>query len=93
MVIKTSLIDWFGEMEGGVGAFIGFTINDKVTLEGLYWVHPDGRRELEIERNFLIQFNVKVARELPFIDELYTDIESILPSRDEIFNSFLVDAT
>lgn len=93
MVIKTSLIDWFGKMEGGVGAFIGLTVDGNVTHEGLYWVHPDGRKELELENKFLLHFNAKTSKELPFINELYIDIESILPSRDEIFNKFLAETT
>lgn len=89
MVIKTSLIDWIGEFEGGVAAFIGLTVDDRITLESVYWVHPDGRRELEIELDFLSHFNVKTSSELPFINELCFDIESILPPRAEMFETFL----
>lgn len=89
MVIKTSLIDWIGELEGGVGAFIAITIDDTKTLEAIYWVHPDGRRGLKTEAEFLVKFKVKKEEDLPFLEDLLDDIESVLPTKEEMFKTFI----
>ena len=89
MVIKSSLIDWIGELEGGVGAFIALTLDDKKTVECVYWTHPDGRRGVKIEKSFLTYFRVTSEEQLPFISELLDDIESVLPKKEEIFKTFL----
>lgn len=89
MEIKTSLIDWIGPLEGGVGALIGITLNDKKTIDGVYWVHPDGRRGIKLEHIFLRYLRVQKEEDIPFIEDLLNDIDAILPPREEIFQQFL----
>jgi hypothetical protein len=92
MEIKTSLIDWIGEMEGGVAVLIGITLNDIKTIDGVYWTHPDGRRGIKLEHIFLRYLRVQREEDIPFIEDLLNDIESILPPKEEIFKQFLEES-
>ena len=93
MIIKTNLIDWQGVIEGGVAIYIGITIDDNKTYESLYWIHPDGSRTLQTDKEFLKLFNVENEEELIFYDALLDDIDSILPDKKQIFELFLNSST
>jgi hypothetical protein len=93
MTIKTSLLEWYGVMQGGVAVFIAITIDDIKTIESIYWVHPNGSRTLHTSTEFLNLFNVEKIEDLVFYKDLLDDIDSILPSRDDIFNTFLFNST
>lgn len=89
ITIKTSLIDYIGELNGGVSIAISLTLENDFSFEAIYWIHPDGKYLLETDDNFLKLFGVSDSQDLPFIDELIVDIDSILASKEEIFENFL----
>lgn len=89
IVIKTTLIDYLGELNGGVSISIGLTVADDFTFESIYWIHPDGHYLLETEDDFLKLFGAKESTDLPFLKELISDIDFILPSKYDIFKQFL----
>jgi hypothetical protein len=89
ITIKTSLIDYIGELNGGVSIAIGLTIEDHFSFESIYWIHPDGNFLLEIDSDFLKLFGVSESNELPFYQELIADIDSIIETKDEIFKTFI----
>jgi len=93
MIIKTSILEWHEIIEGGVSVFIALTIDDNKTYESLYWVHPNGSRTLVADKEFLSLFNVEKTEDLQFYVELMDDIDTILPSRDDIFNAFIYNST
>jgi hypothetical protein len=87
--IKTSIIDYNGELHGGVSIVVGLTINNDFTFEAIYWIHPEMDCILEAEPDFLKLFGADNTEELPFLKELVADIDSILPTRTEIFAEIL----
>jgi hypothetical protein len=86
--IKTSIIDYLGATHGGVSILVGLTVANDYTFEAIYWIHPTADYILEAEADFLKLFGADDAQELPFINELVADIESILPDKNEIFEAF-----
>ena len=89
LTIKTSLIDYIGELNGGVSIAISLTLEDDFSFEAVYWIHPDGKYIIEVEDDFLKLFGIDDMQNLPFIDELVTDINSIISKKEEIFKAFL----
>ncbi len=90
ITIKSSIIDYIGELKGGVAIHISLTLEDKHTFEAVYWIHPDGRAEIEIDEIFVSKlFGSETVEELPFYDELMEDIDSILPDKNELFGEFI----
>jgi hypothetical protein len=87
--LKTSIIDYLGEKHGGVSILIGLTLSDDFTFESILWIHPTMEAVFEAEADFLKLFGVSVSEELPFLSDIISDIETILPSREEIFSEFL----
>jgi hypothetical protein len=87
--IKTSIIDYVGETHGGVSILIGLTVDNGFTFEAIYWIHPTMEYILEIEPDFLKLFGVADSSELPFLNEIIADIDTILPDKEEIFTEFL----
>lgn len=90
ITIKTGLVDYKGETNGGVSIIVSFTLYD-YSFEGVYWIHPDGYRTLETEPKFLKLFGVDKVDDLPFLELLLNDIDKILPEKKEIFKEFLTD--
>ena len=88
LTIKTGIIDYIGEVNGGVSISVSLTI-DTYSFQGVYWIHPDKYHTLEVEANFLKLFGSKKIEDLPFLEELVEDIKNILPEREEIFKEFL----
>lgn len=87
--LKSSIIDYIGELKGGVAIHISLTLNDKHTFEAIYWIHPNGTNEIEVDETFIKKlFGCDYVEELPFYDLLIKDIESILPNKEEIFKEF-----
>jgi hypothetical protein len=76
-----------------VAVFKAITIDNTKTIESIYWLHPDGTRTLHTQKEFLDMFNVEKEEDLVFYEALMDDIDLILPSRDEIFNTFLFNST
>lgn len=89
LTIKTSLIDYIGELNGGVSIAISLTLEDDFSFEAVYWIHPDGKYIIEVEDDFLKLFGIDDIQNLPFIDELVADINSIISKKEEIFKAFL----
>jgi len=86
--IKTSILDYLGKINNGVSILITFTIYN-FSFQGIYWIHPNDYHTLECEHNFLKLFGVEYTDDLPFLDDLIKDIDSILPNKNDIFKEFL----
>lgn len=87
--IKPSLIEYLGEKNNGVSISIALSIYD-FSFESIYWIHPEGWHTLECDTNFLKIFGVKETEDLPFLHDLIDEIETVLPSKKEIFKEFLI---
>ena len=88
--IKTGLVEYMGEMKGGVSIHISFTIYD-ISFHAVYWIHPQYPPYLECEERFLKLFKVNHIKDVgdEFYQLLLDDINSILPNHDEIYDEFL----
>lgn len=89
LTIKSSIIDYSDVVNGGVNIIFTLTLEDDFTFEGMYWIHPNGNYTMEVEDRFLKLFGVETTDDLPFLDDLNKDVESILPPKEEIFEEFL----
>lgn len=92
LVIKASVIDYIGELYGGVSVHISLTLADDFSFESIYWIHPNSEIDtlLDIDDRFVKKiFGSESVESLPFYPELIKEIESILPERSEIFKEFL----
>ena len=85
--LYTSIIDYVGKIDNGVAILISITIYE-FTFQGMYWFDKDNNKILEIENNFLKLFSCLKTDDLPFLNELIEDIESILPDKQEIFEAY-----
>jgi len=88
--ISVSLIDYIGKIENGVGVIISIMINN-IPYEMVYWFNRDGKRSIKIEEKFYHHFpQIRDIYEYEYlIDLLYYIDETLLPSREDIFNEFL----
>jgi hypothetical protein len=89
ILVKTSIINYLEPLHGGIPIHIAITMNDDVSYEAIYWLHPEGIRYLEVYEDFLELFDIESIEELPFLKELMDDIDLILPPHDEIFDELL----
>ena len=87
--LKTSFLYFLEKVNGGLSFAIGITLNDEHFFESVYWIHPNGNRTMAITDNFLKLFGVKKTEDLPFLNMLMDDIETILPSKEKIFSELL----
>ena len=90
LTIQTSVVDYLGEVNGGVSISISLTMYD-YSFEGVYWIHPDQYHTLELDLNFLKLFGVEKTEDLKFLKELIEDLNGTIPDREEIFKEFLND--
>ena len=90
LTIHTSVIDYLGEVNGGVSISISLTLYD-YSFEAIYWIHPDKYHTLEIDPKFLKLFGVEKTEDLGFLKEMIEDIDKTIPDREEIFKEFLND--
>lgn len=88
--ISVSLIDYIGKIENGVGVIISIMIND-IPYEMIYWFNREGKRSIKIEEKFYYHYpQIRDIYEYEYlIDLLYYIDETLLPSREDIFNEFL----
>ena len=89
--IKTSLINYLEPLHGGIPIHVAITMIEEVSLEAIYWIHPEGVRYLEVHNDFLELFEIESIEDFPFINELMDDIDTILPNHEEIFLELLPD--
>lgn len=87
LVLKTSIIDFLEEVNGGVSILIGITIYE-FTFQCIYWIHPDKLDFLECEKDFLKLFGVEETDKLPFYKELCSDIDILIGDKENIFTEF-----
>lgn len=83
--LKTSIIDYLDLINEGVPIHICMNIYS-YSFHAIYWIHREQNSLLECEPNFLKLFSVNSTYDIPFINELIEDIETILPDREEIFS-------
>lgn len=88
--IQTSVVDYLGEVNGGVSILISLTMYD-YSFEGVYWIHPDQYNTLELDPDFLKLFGVEKTEDLVFLYELIEDLNGTIPDTEEIFKQFLND--
>lgn len=89
-MISVSLIDYIGEIEGGVGVILNLMIKDN-NYEMVYWFNPENKYHIKIEDKFYQDFpNVKNLYEYEYLIDLLHHIhENILPEKSEIFKEFI----
>jgi len=87
LVLKTSIIDFLEEVNGGVSILIAITIYE-FTFQAIYWIHPDNLDLVECEKDFLKLFGVEETDKLPFYKELCSDIGTLIGNRENIFTEF-----
>lgn len=81
--IKIYIIDYLDQIRGGIPISISINMAEHV-FHSIYWIHPSENSMLVCNDDFLKLFGVDNTEQLPFIDELKNDIESLL-NRDDIF--------
>jgi hypothetical protein len=72
-------------INNGVSVELLITLNDEFAFDAIFWKNEKGEKILEIEDNFLKIFGVSRIEDLPFLNELYQDIEFIIPPDKELF--------
>ena len=85
LTIKTSVIDYLEKDDKGLSVLICIGISE-FNFQAIYFVSKKGSNFLEAEPNFLKLWGVSETTEIPFYDDLCKDIESIIPSKEELFN-------
>jgi len=90
-MINVSLIDYIGEIDGGVAVILSLLLN-KEPYEIIYWFNPKNDFRITIEEKFYEHFpDVKDIYDYEYLVDLLFHIDTeVLPKREDIFKEFLV---
>jgi len=84
-----SVIDYLGEIGGGVAVLLSMKIKDKIYQIG-YWFDPDDNYMISADENFLKDYNLNNIYEYKNYKMLAYYIHSfVLDNKKEIFKEFL----
>lgn len=84
-----TVIDYIGEIGGGVAVLLSMKITDKI-YQIAYWFDRDNNYMLSADDNFLQDYNLKDIYEYPNYKKLAYYIHTfVLDNKDEIFKEFL----
>lgn len=84
-----SVIDYLGEIGGGVAILLSMNVVDKIYQIG-YWFDPDNNYMISADENFLKDYNVDSIYEYRNYKELAHYIHNfVLDNKQEIFEEFL----
>lgn len=88
-LISVSVIDYIGEMNGGVSLLLNVIINE-ISYEVAYWFNRNGEVRFVPEQKLLDKLNVKSIYEYNKFEELVMVIHSNIPNVDKILDEFNV---
>ena len=84
-----SIIDYIGEINGGVAVLLSIKVKEKI-YQLLYWFNREDNYIMSIDENFLRDYNVKSIYEYKNYKKLAYYIHNfILENKEEIFKEFL----
>jgi len=84
-----SIIDYIGEINGGVAVLLSIKVRDKI-YQLLYWFTRDDNYIMSIDENFLRDYNIKNIYEYENYKKLAFYIHTfVLNNKEEIFKEFL----
>jgi len=84
-----SIIDYIGEINGGVAVLLSIKVRDKI-YQLLYWFTRDDNYIMSIDENFLRDYNIKNIYEYENYKKLAFYIHTfVLNNNEEIFKEFL----
>lgn len=86
-----SVIDYLGEIGGGVATLLSMKIKDKIYQIG-YWFDQDDNYLISADENFLQDYNIKDIYEYKNYKQLAYYIHTfVLDNKEEIFKEFLTE--
>ena len=84
-----SVIDYIGEINGGVAVLLSMRVNDKI-YEIAYWFDKENNYRISAGDNFLQDYNVKDIYEYKNYKKLAYYIHTfVLDNKEQIFKEFL----
>jgi D-Tyr-tRNAtyr deacylase len=86
-----SVIDYIGEINGGVAVLLSMKVGEKI-YEIAYWFDKENNYRISSDDNFLQDYNIKDIYEYKDYKKLAYYIHNfVLNNKDEIFKEFLTD--
>lgn len=85
--MNISIIDYIGEMNGGIGLLLSLVIKDDA-YELSYWYNRDGLVRMVADDNLLTKLKVKNIYEYQHIQSLLDYIYLSLPEPEKILEEF-----
>lgn len=89
MDVSISIIDYIGEIGGGVGILLSMKVINSI-YEIIYWFDIQGNIKLIPDEQLLKLLNVKDIYDYENIDDLVDKIENVLPDKIEILKEFKI---
>ena len=84
-----SVIDYIGEINGGVAVLLSMKVKDKI-YEIAYWFDKENNYRISVDDNFLQDYNIKDIYEYKNYKNLAYYIHTfVLDNKEEIFKEFL----
>ena len=84
-----SVIDYIGEINGGVAVLLSMKVQEKI-YEIAYWFDKSNNYRISVGDNFLQDYNIKDIYEYKDYKKLAYYIHTfVLDNKDEIFKEFL----
>jgi len=84
-----SVIDYIGEINGGVAVLLSMKVKDKI-YEIAYWFDKENNYRISVDDNFLQDYNIKDIYEYKNYKKLAYYIHTfVLDNKEEIFKEFL----
>lgn len=86
---SVSIVDYIGELFGGVGIILSMNINDNI-YEFVYWFNPSGDYRVVMNENFYDDFrHIQNIYEYKYLKDLIVYLHGkVLPSKEDCFKEF-----
>jgi len=85
-----SIIEYIGEIDNGIGILMSWVINNEY-YEFLFWFNTNMDYKIIGDDNLNKFLNVNNMHEWKLIENLIVYINTILPSKNEIFKKFNIE--